>query len=74
MFLFVLCDAYFDLSNSISHIFCIEEPKVLISGNDFYASPRIDQTKKRMAWIEWGHPNMAWDKSELWVGYFSESG
>jgi hypothetical protein len=47
---------------------------VLISGNDFYASPRIDQNKKRMAWIEWGHPNMAWDKSELWVGYFSESG
>jgi len=27
-----------------------------------------------MAWIEWGHPNMPWDKSELWVGYFSESG
>ncbi|VAI84195.1 unnamed protein product [Triticum turgidum subsp. durum] len=50
------------------------EPKVLISGNDFYASPRIDPTKKRMAWIEWGHPNMPWDKSELWVGYFSESG
>ncbi|XP_047075578.1 uncharacterized protein LOC124685287 [Lolium rigidum] len=52
----------------------VHEPKVLISGNDFYASPRIDQNKKRMAWIEWGHPNMAWDKSELWVGYFSESG
>ncbi|KAL5200706.1 hypothetical protein ABZP36_021909 [Zizania latifolia] len=50
------------------------EPKVLISGNDFYAFPRIDQNKKRMAWIEWGHPNMPWDKSELWVGYFSESG
>ncbi|KAF7094426.1 hypothetical protein CFC21_096736 [Triticum aestivum] len=52
----------------------VHEPKVLISGNDFYASPRIDPTKKRMAWIEWGHPNMPWDKSELWVGYFSESG
>uniref|UniRef100_R7WEB2 Dipeptidyl peptidase family member 6 n=1 Tax=Aegilops tauschii TaxID=37682 RepID=R7WEB2_AEGTA len=52
----------------------IHEPKVLVSGNDFYASPRIDQNKKRMAWIEWGHPNMPWDKSELWVGYFSESG
>ncbi|GJN29299.1 hypothetical protein PR202_gb17515 [Eleusine coracana subsp. coracana] len=52
----------------------VHEPKVLISGNDFYASPRIDQNQKRMAWIEWGHPNMPWDKSELWVGYFSESG
>nr|ACN28162.1 unknown [Zea mays] len=52
----------------------IEEPKVLISGNDFYAFPRIDQNKKRIAWIEWSHPNMPWDKSELWVGYFAESG
>uniref|UniRef100_A0A8I6Y5F6 Peptidase S9 prolyl oligopeptidase catalytic domain-containing protein n=1 Tax=Hordeum vulgare subsp. vulgare TaxID=112509 RepID=A0A8I6Y5F6_HORVV len=52
----------------------VHEPKVLISGNDFYASPRIDPTRKRMAWIEWGHPNMPWDKSELWVGNFSESG
>ncbi|XP_004964876.1 uncharacterized protein LOC101764724 isoform X2 [Setaria italica] len=46
----------------------------LISGNDFYAFPRIDQNKRRMAWIEWSHPNMPWDKSELWVGHFSESG
>jgi hypothetical protein len=47
---------------------------VLISGSDFYAFPRIDQNKRRMAWIEWSHPNMPWDKSQLWVGYFSESG
>ncbi|CAL5037490.1 unnamed protein product [Urochloa decumbens] len=52
----------------------VHEPKVLISGSDFYAFPRIDQNKKRMAWMEWSHPNMPWDKSELWVGYFSESG
>ncbi|KAL6605964.1 hypothetical protein ACP70R_041617 [Stipagrostis hirtigluma subsp. patula] len=52
----------------------VHEPRVLISGNDFYAFPRIDQNKKRMAWIEWSHPSMPWDKSELWVGQFSESG
>lgn len=52
----------------------VHEPKVLTSGNDFYAFPRIDQNKKRIAWIEWSHPNMPWDKSELWVGYFAESG
>ncbi|CAA6659468.1 unnamed protein product [Spirodela intermedia] len=48
----------------------ILEPKVLVSGRDFYASPRIDPVGKRMAWIEWEHPNMPWDNSELWVGYF----
>lgn len=62
------------LRNSSLHIFYIQEPKVLISGNNFYACPRIDQNKMRMAWIEWSHPNMPWDKSELWVGHFSESG
>ncbi|KAJ0985726.1 hypothetical protein J5N97_004082 [Dioscorea zingiberensis] len=52
----------------------IQEPKELVVGNDFYAFPRIDNTGKRMAWIEWSHPNMPWDRAELWVGYFSENG
>ncbi|CAN0922225.1 Dipeptidyl aminopeptidase BIII [Linum grandiflorum] len=52
----------------------IKEPTVLVSGNDFYAFPRLDPKGERMAWIEWGHPNMPWDKSELWVGYISEKG
>ncbi|KAL5992680.1 hypothetical protein ACLOJK_013599 [Asimina triloba] len=51
-----------------------QEPKILVSANDFYASPRIDSNGKRIAWIEWAHPNMPWDKSELWVGEFSENG
>ncbi|XVE70004.1 hypothetical protein DITRI_Ditri10aG0036900 [Diplodiscus trichospermus] len=52
----------------------IREPKVLVSGNDFYAFPRLDPKGERMAWIEWSHPNMPWDKAELWVGYISEDG
>ncbi|EOY14577.1 Acylamino-acid-releasing enzyme, putative isoform 3 [Theobroma cacao] len=51
-----------------------QEPKVLVSGNDFYAFPRLDPKGERMAWIEWSHPNMPWDKAELWVGYISENG
>ncbi|KAL9281369.1 putative bleomycin hydrolase [Arabidopsis thaliana] len=52
----------------------LEEPKVLVSGNDFYAFPRLDPKCERLAWIEWSHPNMPWDKAELWVGYISEGG
>jgi dipeptidyl aminopeptidase/acylaminoacyl peptidase len=52
----------------------IREPKVLLSGNDFYAFPRLDPKGERLAWIEWSHPNMHWDKAELWVGYISETG
>ncbi|XP_060187216.1 uncharacterized protein LOC132616664 isoform X1 [Lycium barbarum] len=58
-----------DLSNSSA-----QEPRLLVGGNDFYASPRIDAKGERMAWIEWGHPNMPWDRSELWVGYISDNG
>ncbi|KAK6946151.1 Peptidase S9, prolyl oligopeptidase, catalytic domain [Dillenia turbinata] len=52
----------------------IKEPEVLIGGNDFYAFPRVDQKGERLAWIEWSHPNMHWDRAELWVGYVSEKG
>lgn len=50
------------------------DPKVLVAGNDFYAFPRLDPEGKRMAWIEWSHPNMPWDRSQLWVGYISDKG
>ncbi|KAI6688167.1 hypothetical protein NL676_024995 [Syzygium grande] len=30
----------------------IQEPKVLISGNDFYAFPRMDPKGEKKAWIE----------------------
>ncbi|XP_078157356.1 dipeptidyl-peptidase 5-like [Carex rostrata] len=52
----------------------IQEPKQLIGGNDFYAFPRIDPRGKRIVWMEWSHPNMPWDRSQIWVGYFSENG
>ncbi|XP_023739411.1 uncharacterized protein LOC111887467 [Lactuca sativa] len=52
----------------------IRDPKVLVGGNDFYAFPRLDHEGKRIAWIEWSHPNMPWDRSQLWVGYISENG
>lgn len=52
----------------------VQAPKILVSGSDFYASPQMDPKGERMAWIEWDHPNMPWDRSALWVGYISENG
>ncbi|CAK9150795.1 unnamed protein product [Ilex paraguariensis] len=52
----------------------IQEPTVLVSGDDFYAFPRVDPKGERLAWIEWSHPNMHWDKAELCIGYISENG
>jgi dipeptidyl aminopeptidase/acylaminoacyl peptidase len=48
--------------------------EVLVSGNDFYSSPRVSPDGSRLAWLTWNHPNMPWDGSELWVGTFGEDG
>jgi dipeptidyl aminopeptidase/acylaminoacyl peptidase len=48
--------------------------RILVSGNDFYSSPRISPDGSRLAWLTWNHPNMPWDGTELWVGEFSEDG
>jgi dipeptidyl aminopeptidase/acylaminoacyl peptidase len=42
--------------------------RVLISGNDFYASARLSPDGSRLAWLTWSHPNMPWNGTELWLG------
>ncbi len=38
---------------------------VLTSGRDFYAHPRLDPDGQKLVWLEWDHPNMPWDGTEL---------
>jgi len=47
---------------------------VLVSGNDFYSSPRLDPSGARVAWVTWNFPNMPWDGTELWTARVSASG
>jgi dipeptidyl aminopeptidase/acylaminoacyl peptidase len=44
------------------------EPQVLVSGNDFYSTPRLNPEGSRLAWLTWNHPNMPWVATEAWVG------
>ena len=51
-----------------------DDGQVLVSGNDFYASPRLNPDGTRLAWTTWNHPNMPWDGAELWIGEISADG
>ncbi len=42
-------------------------PQHLASGRDFYMQPVWSPRGDRLAWVEWDHPNMPWDGSELRV-------
>lgn len=46
----------------------------IVSGNDFYSTPRVSPDGARIAWLAWDHPNMPWDGTELWVGEFGADG
>ncbi len=48
--------------------------KVIISGNDFYSSPKLSPNNHQLSWISWNHPNMLWDNTEFWVANLDSDG
>ncbi len=41
--------------------------EVLATGRDFYAAPTSSPDGAFLAWLEWDHPNMPWDGTDLVV-------
>ncbi|MGC9357116.1 MAG: S9 family peptidase [Anaerolineae bacterium] len=52
----------------------VDGGQVLVSGNDFYATPRLNPAGDRLIWLTWNHPNMPWDGTELWMAEVHEDG
>ena len=48
--------------------------KIVVSGNEFYSSPRLSPDGSQLAWLTWNHPNMPWDGTELWLGKLTGDG
>jgi dipeptidyl aminopeptidase/acylaminoacyl peptidase len=49
-------------------------PTVLVSGPDFVSSPRLSPDGQFAAWIQWNHPDMPWDGTELWTARIAHGG
>ena len=39
--------------------------KVLATGRDFYAAPKLSPDGSKVAYVAWDHPNMPWDATVL---------
>jgi dipeptidyl aminopeptidase/acylaminoacyl peptidase len=45
----------------------LAEPEVLVTGPDFVAAPRLSPDGTTLAWLQWNHPSMPWDDTQLVV-------
>ena len=45
--------------------------RVLVTGADFFAFPTPSPDGTKLAWINWDHPRMPWDGTELRTGHAS---
>ncbi len=48
--------------------------QTLVSGSDFYSSPRLSPDGTKLAWLTWNHPHMPWDSTQLWLATFFSDG
>lgn len=44
--------------------------RVLVEGADFYASPAIDASGERLAWVQWRRPEQPWTATSLWLAEY----
>jgi len=40
---------------------------VLVDGADFMSNPRVSPDGQWLSWVQWQHPNMPWDSTQLMV-------
>lgn len=51
-----------------------DAPAVLVDDADFVSSPRISSDGRFLTWVQWNHPDMPWDGTELWVARIAHDG
>ncbi|MBU1105682.1 MAG: prolyl oligopeptidase family serine peptidase [Candidatus Riflebacteria bacterium] len=50
----------------------LQEPRILVSGADFYKQPTFSPDGTSLAWLQWDHPFMPWNSTILQAVPFAE--
>jgi poly(3-hydroxybutyrate) depolymerase len=65
-----------DVAEAVAEIVAVDvdsgSETVLASGMDFYASPRLSQDGKLLAFVGWSHPAMPWDASGVYLASLAQ--
>jgi dipeptidyl aminopeptidase/acylaminoacyl peptidase len=76
--LIAVCEDHAVTSEPVNTIVAISldgaPEEVLVSGADFYSTPRLSPDGSTLAWLCWNHPQMPWDGTELWTASIDTSG
>lgn len=76
--LIAVCETHAEGQEAVNTIVSIDlvsgDLTTLVSGADFYSSPRLDNTYSKLCWVQWNHPNMPWDDTQLCLAEISEQG
>ena len=60
-----------DLNGAIEHGDAVTP---LVDGADFFAYPRLSPDGSALCWLQWHHPQMPWDGTELWLATLDSAG
>ena len=51
----------------------IQEPNILVKGNNFYFDPILSPDGSQIAWLQYNHPNMPWNSTELVLADYKDN-
>lgn len=50
----------------------VQEPTIIVEGKDFYFDPILSPDGNQLAWLQYNHPNMPWNSTELVLAEYKD--
>ena len=76
--LLAVCEDHSTGSDPVNSLVTIDlsngEIALCTGGADFYSNPCLNSDASQIAWLQWHHPNLPWDCTELWLANLDAHG